>query len=155
MLSEKDLEKFLKEKNVNFELIEFKESVMSSESAASKVDGIIVKSILLICDNEPIICILLGKDKIDFEKIKKELNCKEVRLAKAKEVKEVTGYDIGAVPPVGHKQKIKTIVDTKVSKLNEDELIYCGGGSHYHLLKIRKDNLMKTLEKVEIKDISQ
>ena len=155
MLNEKDLEKFLEEKNIDFELIEFKESVITSESAANKTNGIVIKSILLICDYEPIICILLGKDKIDFEKIKKELNCKEVRLAKAKEVKEISGYDIGAVPPFGHKQKIRTIIDSKVDSLSEDEEIYCGGGSHYHLLKIRKADLMKAIENVEIKDISQ
>jgi prolyl-tRNA editing enzyme YbaK/EbsC (Cys-tRNA(Pro) deacylase) len=154
MLSEKDLEKFLKERGVDFELIEFKETVMNSESAANKTNGIVVKTILLICDDEPIFCILFGKDKIDFEKIKKELNCKEVRLAKAKEVKEISGYDIGAVPPVGHKQKITTIVDKKVSELKDSEIIYCGGGSHYHLLKISKSTLFKILDDFLIKEIS-
>jgi len=154
MLTEKYLEKFLRERNVEFELLKFEESVITSERAASQTNGVIIKSILLICDNNPLLCILLGKDKIDFEKIKKELNCKEVRLAKAKEVKEITGYDIGAVPPIAHKQKIRTIVDRKVSELKDDEVVYCGGGSHYHLLKIRKENLLKVLEG-EAKDISQ
>jgi prolyl-tRNA editing enzyme YbaK/EbsC (Cys-tRNA(Pro) deacylase) len=154
MLSEKDLEKFLKERGVDFELIEFKETVMNSESAAKKTNGIVVKSILLICDDEPILCILFGRDKIDFEKVKKEMNWKDMRLAKAKEVKEITGYDIGAVPPVGHKQKIRTIVDKKVSELNDSEIIYCGGGSHYHLLKISKSTLFKILDNFLIKEIS-
>jgi len=153
MLTEKYLEKFLRERNIEFELLKFEESVVTSEKAASQTNGVIIKSILLICDNNPLLCILLGKDKIDFEKIKEELNCKEVRLAKAKEVKEITGYDIGAVPPIAHKQKIRTIVDRKVSELKDDEAIYCGGGSHYHLLKIRKENLLKVLEG-EAKDIS-
>jgi len=155
MLTEKYLEKFLRERNVEFELLKFEESVITSERAASQTNGVIIKSILLICDNNPLLCILLGKDKIDFEKIKKELNCKEVRLAKAKEVKEISGYDIGAVPPLGHKQKIRTIIDSKVDSLGEDEEIYCGGGSHYHLLKIRKADLIKAIENAEIKDISQ
>jgi prolyl-tRNA editing enzyme YbaK/EbsC (Cys-tRNA(Pro) deacylase) len=155
MLTEKYLEKFLRKRNVEFELLKFEESVITSERAASQTNGAIIKSILLICDNNPLLCILLGKDKIDFEKIKKELNCKEVRLAKAKEVKEITGYDIGAVPPIAHKQKIRTIVDRKVSELKDDEVIYCGGGSHYQLLKIRKENLLKVLGDIEIKDISQ
>jgi len=155
MLTEKYLEKFLRERNVEFELLKFEESVITSERAASQTNGVIIKSILLICDNNPLLCILLGKDKIDFEKIKKELNCKEVRLAKAKEVKEITGYDIGAVPPIAHKQKIRAIVDRKVSELKDDEVIYCGGGSHYHLLKIRKENLLKVLGDIEIKDISE
>ena len=78
-----------------------------------------------------------------------------VRLAKAKEVKEITGYDIGAVPPVAHKQKIKTIVDSKVNILNDEEILYLGGGSHYHLLKIKKRELMKVLQDAKIGSISQ
>jgi prolyl-tRNA editing enzyme YbaK/EbsC (Cys-tRNA(Pro) deacylase) len=154
MLNEKDLENFLKEKKIEFELVKFEENVITSEKAASQTNGVIVKSILLICDNQPILCILLGKDKIDFEKIRREINCKEVRLAKAKEVKEITGYDIGALPPVAHKQKIRTIVDKKVNDLEDDETIYCGGGSHYHLLKVKKRDLLKVLEKLDIKDVS-
>lgn len=154
MLNEKDLEKFLKERNVEFELIKFEENVTTSEKAASQTSGVIVKSILLICDNQPILCILLGKDKIDLEKIRKEINCKEVRLAKAKEVKEISGYDIGALPPVAHKQNIRIIVDKKVSELSDSEIIYCGGGSHYHLLKIKKRDLLKVLEKLDIKYVS-
>jgi len=89
-----------------------------------------------------------------LKKIKRELNCKEVRLAKAKEVKEITGYDIGAVPPIAHKQKIKTIVDSKVGMLDDEE-VHLGGESHYHLLKIKKKELVKILQGVEIKRISE
>ena len=69
----------------------------------------------------------LEKIKSIFEKTKSELNCKNVRLAKAREVKEITGYDIGAIPPIAHKQKIKTITDNKVSILNDDKVVYLGG----------------------------
>jgi len=155
MLNEKDLEIFLMERNVEFELLKFEKDVMSSKAAEKQINGIIIKSILLICDDRPILCLLLGKDKIDFEKIKRELNCMNVRLAKAKEVKEITGYDIGAVPPVAHKQKIKTIVDSKVNILNDGEVLYLGGGSHYHLLKIKKRELMKVLQDAKIGSISQ
>ena len=155
MFNEKDLEKFLRERNVEFELLKFDEPVVSSELARKQVNGIIIKSILLICDDKHLLCLLLGKDKIDFEKIKRELNYKNVRLAKAKEVKEITGYDIGAVPPIAHKQKIKTIVDSKVDGVNDEEVVYLGGGSHYHLLKIKKKELLKILQGVETKRISE
>jgi prolyl-tRNA editing enzyme YbaK/EbsC (Cys-tRNA(Pro) deacylase) len=155
MLNERDLENFLKERKVEFELAKFEENVISSEKAASQTNGVIVKNILLICDNNPLLCILLGKDKIDFDKIRREIGCKDIRLAKAREVKDITGYDIGAVPPIAHKQKIRRIVDKKIDELKKDEVIYCGGGSHYHLLKIRKENLLKVLGDIEIKDISE
>jgi len=150
MLDDKYLEKFLEENKINAKILRFEKSVMSSEDAMKLVGDNVVKTILLICDNQPIICILRGKDKIDFEKIK-NLGFKEVRLAKAKEVKEITGYDIGALPPFAHKQRIKTFVDSKVL---ESEKIYCGGGSHRCLLEINIEELLKVLKIYEIKEIS-
>jgi len=150
MLDDKYLEKFLEENKINAKILRFEKSVMSSEEAMNLVGDKVVKTILLICDGQPIICILRGKDRIDFEKIK-NLGFKEVRLAKAREVKEITGYDIGALPPFAHKQKLRTFVDSKVLGLDK---IYCGGGCHRCLLEIDVKELLKFLENYEIKDIS-
>ena len=152
LLDEKYLENYLNKLGITFQIIKYEKPVTSSKYAEQQVNGIIAKSILLICDNKPLLCFLLGKDKIDLNKIKKYFNCNEVRLAKAKEVKEITGYDIGSVPPIGLKQKIKTIIDKSIMELDDDQIIYCGGGSHYHLLKISKKDLLKIME-YEVYDI--
>jgi len=152
LLDEKYLENYLNKLGITFQIIKYEKPVISSKYAEQQVNGIVAKSILLICDNKPLLCFLLGKDKIDLNKIKKYFNCNEVRLAKAKEVKEITGYDIGSVPPIGLKQKIKTIVDKSIIDLDDDQIIYCGGGSHYHLLKISKKDLLKIIE-YEVYDI--
>jgi len=146
LLDEKYLENYLNKLGISFQIIKYEKPVMSAKNTEEHTDGIVAKSIILICDNKPLLCFLLGKDIIDLDKIKKYFNCNEVRLAKAKEVKEITGYDIGGVPPVGLKQKIKTIVDKKIIKLDDDQIIYCGGGSHYHLLRISKKDLLKIME---------
>ena len=146
LLDEKYLENYLNKLGISFQIIKYEKPVMSAKNTEEHTDGIVAKSIILICDNKPLLCFLLGKDMIDLDKIKKYFNCNEVRLAKAKEVKEITGYDIGGVPPVGLKQKIKTIVDKKIIKLDDDQIIYCGGGSHYHLLRISKKDLLKIME---------
>jgi len=152
LLDEKYLENYLNKFGVTFQIIKYEKPVISSKDVEQQVDGIIAKSIILICDNKPLLCFLLGKDMIDLNKIKKYFNCNEVRLAKAKEVREITGYDIGGVPPIGLKQKIRTIVDKSIIDLNDDQIIYCGGGSHYHLLRISKKDLLKVME-YEVYDI--
>jgi len=152
LLDEKYLENYLNKFDISFQIIKYERLVMSTKNAEGHTDGIIAKSILLICNDKPLLCFLLGKDRIDLDKIKKYFNCNEVRLAKAKEVKEITGYDIGSVPPIGLKQKIKTIIDKKIIELNDNQIIYCGGGSHYHLLRISKKDLLKVME-YEIYDI--
>ena len=153
-LNEKNLKEFLDRKNVEYELLKFEKPVISSKDAYEQVKGEVIKTILIICDNKPIMCILKGKDKINFEKLKILLNCKEVRLAKAKEVREITGYDIGSLPPIGHKTEIKKIVDKKILDLNDNEVLYFGGGSHYHLLKIKKKELLRAIENFEILEIT-
>jgi Uncharacterized conserved protein len=105
LLDEKYLENYLNKFGITFQIIKYEKPVISSKDVEQQVNGIIAKSILLICDNKPLLCFLLGKDIIDLNKIKKYFNCNDVRLAKAKEVKEITGYDIGGVPPIGLKQK--------------------------------------------------
>ncbi|MFP3166839.1 MAG: YbaK/EbsC family protein [Candidatus Nanopusillus sp.] len=152
LLDEKYLENYLNKLGIKFQIIKYEKPVISSKNVEQQVNGIITKSILLICDNKPLLCFLLGKDIIDLNKIKKYFNCNEMKLAKAKEVKEITGYDIGGVPPIGLKQKIKTIVDKSIIDLNDDQIIYCGGGSHYHLLRISKKDLLKVME-YEVYDI--
>ena len=153
LLDEKYLENYLNKLGITFQIIKYEKPVMSAKNAEEHTDGVVAKSIILICDNKPLLCFLLGKDTIDLNKIKKYFNCNEVRLAKAKEVKEITGYDIGSVPPVGLKQKIRTIVDKKIIELDDNQIIYCGGGSHYHLLRISKKDLLKIME-YEIYDIT-
>jgi prolyl-tRNA editing enzyme YbaK/EbsC (Cys-tRNA(Pro) deacylase) len=152
LLDEKYLENYLNKLGISFQIIKYEKPVMSARNAEEHTDGIVAKSIILICNNKPLLCFLLGKNMVDLDKIKKYFNCNEVRLAKAKEVKEITGYDIGSVPPVGLKQKIRTIVDKSIIELNDNQIIYCGGGSHYHLLRISKKDLLKIME-YEVYDI--
>ncbi len=158
LLTEKNLKKFIEYHHINAEIIEFDESVMKSQEASKLVsDGIVAKSIVLISDGEPVICILEGSRRIDLEKVKNVLGSREVGLAKAKEVKKEVGYDVGGVPPFGHLKRFLTIVDSKLLE-KVDETFYMGGGSHHHLLKIKGKELLNALEQlttIKIADVSQ
>jgi len=144
------LKKFVEENGIKCEIVEFENPVITSGQAKKVVNGKIVKSILLIVDNNPYLCILFAEDKIDFEKLKKLLNAKEIRMAKAKEVREIIGYDIGEVPPFV--ENVKTIVDEKI--LSYDKEVFCGGGSHYSLMKISVGELVKGIKNPIVAKIS-
>jgi prolyl-tRNA editing enzyme YbaK/EbsC (Cys-tRNA(Pro) deacylase) len=62
----------------------------------------IAKSIVFVCDGEPVVCVASGEHRIDPEKVAEVLDVAEVRQAGADEVRAATGFAIGAVPPVGH-----------------------------------------------------
>jgi len=63
----------------------------------------IVKSLLVREPNgEFVIYLCPGDRRLDLKP--------GARMANANEVKEVTGHSIGGVPPLGHKQPLKTII---------------------------------------------
>ncbi len=150
-MSVERLEKFIKDKKINCKILKFDLPVITSEQAKKVVNGKIVKTIMCMLDNEPYLFVLFGEDKINFEKVKNYLKVKEVRLAKAKEVREITGYDIGELPPFSLNMKV--CVDKKLLNY-EDETVYCGGGTHYSLIEIKIKDLISAIENPIIFDFS-
>jgi Cys-tRNA(Pro) deacylase len=143
-MSEKDLESYLKDKGVNARIIIF-DKPTTTVSEAENVLGIsrerIIKSMVFIDDKGlPILAIVTGDKKIDMKKLTKECEVKEVRLANPIEVKKFTGYEVGATPPFGFKNPIKTIIDPKVLEFDK---VYGGGGAMNALLEINTKDLLK------------
>ena len=52
---------------------------------------------VLIDGEEPLLCLTAGDRRVDVEGLGPG-----VRMARGRDVKELTGYAIGGVPPVGH-----------------------------------------------------
>lgn len=119
-----------------------KQAVRETKSTPKQI----IKSLVFIGENEPILVIVDGESKVSLEKL--EAIFGNVRLARPKEVKELTGYEVGGVPPVGI--ALRTIVDPKVL---ENEYVIGGGGSTDKLMKISPKKIVE-YQKAEIMDIS-
>ncbi|MFH7836228.1 MAG: YbaK/EbsC family protein, partial [Candidatus Aenigmatarchaeota archaeon] len=63
---------------------------------------------------------------------------------------EISGYPPGGTPSVGHKTKMKVIIDKSV--LNY-ETVYCGGGSRDKLLELKTSDIIR-LNNAIIADIT-
>ena len=97
----------------------------------------IIKSLLFISEKEgPILVIVDGESKVDLNKLEKMFG--KVRLATPEEVKQITGFEVGALPPVGI--KVKTIVDRKVL---ENEFVIGGGGRIDRLSKLNPGKIVE------------
>jgi len=107
----------------------------------------IIKSLVLISEKGPILAIVDGESKVSLEKIKQHFG--EVRLATPEEVKEITGFEVGGVPPVGI--GIKTIVDPRVL---ENEFVIGGGGRIDKLCKLSPKRIVE-YQKAEIIEIRE
>lgn len=155
LYNDKDLQEYINSKSLDAEILHFKEHTMTVDAAAEKLKvskEYIIKSILILNErNEPFLIILNGDRKVSFQKIMKLINSKSIRLAKAKEVKEILGYEIGSVPPIFHKNIVQVFVDERVLKY---DYVIGGGGSTHSLLKIKVKDII-TLTKALVYDVSE
>jgi len=71
----------------------------------------IVKSLVFLADDAPVVVLCSGADRVDESKLKLVTGASIVRRATADEAKSATGFAIGGVPPFGHANGIRVIVD--------------------------------------------
>ena len=106
---------------LDFQVVELPSSTRTAQEAAQTIGcivGQIVKS-LVFCtqpSKQPILILASGSNRVNEKKIG-AIIAEPIEKANADFVREKTGFAIGGVPPVGHKEKIATYID-------EDLLLY-------------------------------
>jgi Cys-tRNA(Pro) deacylase len=129
-------EKYLKEFDTNLEVISLKSSARTAAEAASSLKcevGAIVKSLLFSADDKFILCLISGDKKASLNKLKKNINIKNMEMAKAEDVKQITGYTIGGVSPVGHLKKVNIYIDKNLDRFKD---LYAAAGHPNCVFKI-------------------
>jgi prolyl-tRNA editing enzyme YbaK/EbsC (Cys-tRNA(Pro) deacylase) len=132
------------------DILELDAPVKTVEQAARATGmdpGQIIKSILLITeDGRAVLAIVDGRTRIDLKKVEKKFG--RVRLASPREVKEVTGYEVGELPPIGI--PVKTLIDLRVL---ERGYVLGGGGAVNRLIRIDPRKIVE-VQNAEVEDIS-
>ena len=137
-----NLQAFLQEKKVPFELIKHDTPILTAEDGA-RYFGINVGQtapILIIKTDKGFFALIISGDrgKVDFSEVAGVLGCNKVKLAGAKEVQKVTGYEVGSVSMVGH--NLPCIFDTRLFRYPH---VYGGTGKATCTLKINPYDLEK------------
>ena len=150
----KRVEQVLKAFDPKLTVIVLKTSARTAMEAALSLGcevGAIVKSLLFKTENSFTLCLVAGDRKASIIKIKKTLNIKDVSMASADEVKDVTGFTIGGVSPVGHLNKIDVFIDNSLKRF---ESLYAAAGHPNCVFKLDFINLQK-ITNGSIKEISE
>ena len=141
--SVKKVEKFLKKINSNYEIIVLEKTARTAQDAAESLNvnvGSIVKSLIFKSENNQyLLCLISGDRVVSLDKLSIFNNIKIIK-AEADEVKSITGYSIGGVPPFAHKNVIKTFIDVSLSRF---EYIYAAAGHPHYVFKITYKELCK------------
>ena len=150
----KRVENFLKKFDTNIKILSLDSSARTALEAASSLGcevGAIVKSLLFKTENTFKLFLVAGDKKASLNKIKKVLNIKDASLASADEVKNITGFTIGGVSPVGHINKVSIYIDNSLERF---EHLYAAAGHPNCVFKINYINLQKITNGL-IKDITE
>ena len=137
------VEKILKEFDTTQKVIVLDSSARTALEAASSLGcevGAIVKSLLFRTENSFILCLVAGDKKGSLNKIKKTLNIKDASMAAADDVKNITGYTIGGVSPIGHLNKIDILIDNSLERFNS---LFAAAGHPNCVFKIDFKDLLK------------
>tara|TARA_B100000674_G_scaffold494457_1_gene519107 strand:- start:1046 stop:1528 length:483 start_codon:yes stop_codon:yes gene_type:complete len=144
----------LKEFDQNYEVIVLDSSARTAKEAAEslKTDvGSIVKSLLFRSQNNFILCLVSGDKRCSLNKLKNIKKLKDISMANPQSVKEVTGFTIGGVSPIGHLEKIEIYIDNNLKRF---EKIYAAAGHPNCVFEIDFENL-SIITKGTIEDITE
>lgn len=147
------LKKFLDDHDVEYVVITHSKAYTAQRiAAAAHVPGKeIAKTVMLNVDDDLVMAVVPGNEKVSPPKVKSFLNATQVDVADESDFeKKFADCELGAMPPFGSLYELTTLVDKKLTK---DEHIYFNACSHHELIKMSYEMYAK-LEKPQVADIS-
>ena len=112
----------------------------------------IFKSILFQTrDGRCVLVVASGNGRIDVSRVEALTGLTGLQLAKPGVARAVTGYSPGGTPPVGHREPLPVLVDTRVAA---QEWGFAGGGRPELLVKIKSADIIR-LNNATVHDVTQ
>jgi Cys-tRNA(Pro) deacylase len=110
----------------------------------------ILKTLLLLVDEKPVLALMSGPNRVDLKKVKQVLGAKKTKMASPDFVYGYSGYKIGGVPPVGYPEKIPAVLDEDLFRY---ETVWAAAGTDHAFFPISPERLQILTEgrKADIK----
>lgn len=114
-------------------------AVEAATAIGCEVDQI-VKSLVFVADEAPVIALVSGADRVDVQKLGDLVGADAVRRAAGDEARDATGFTIGGIPPFGHARPLTILVDRG---LMGHEMLWAAAGRPDAVFSIRPDDLVR------------
>ena len=121
----------------------FPEGTRTAADAARAVGcevGQIVKSLVFVADETPIVTLVSGANRVDLDRLAVAVGAGAVRKADGDEARAATGYPIGGVPPFGHAGAVTVLVD---DDLMAHQMLWAAAGLPDAVFAIAPDDLLR------------
>lgn len=140
--SVRKVQKALKTLGLDCPVIEMQNTTRSASEAAVAVGcnvGQIVKSLVFMgrLSQKPILVVASGANRVN-EKRLTDLIGEPAKMPNADFVKQKTGFAIGGVPPLGHREEMETYIDEDLLNFRE---IWAAAGTPNTLFKLTPKEL--------------
>ncbi len=133
----------LQEAGIRVVIREFPQGTRTAVQAAAAVGTTvaqIVKSLVFVADGRPVLALVSGANRLDEGKLARAAGAGTVERAPADLVREVTGFAIGGVPPVGHARAMPVYIDQDLLRF---EVVYAAAGTPHAVFGISPADLVQ------------
>jgi prolyl-tRNA editing enzyme YbaK/EbsC (Cys-tRNA(Pro) deacylase) len=106
----------------------FPEGTKTADDAARAIGcdvGQIVKSLVFMADDAPVLALTSGSNRVDEAKLAAAAGAGEARRATPEEARAATGFAVGGTPPFGHTDRVRAFCDEDL--LGHDEVWAAAG----------------------------
>jgi prolyl-tRNA editing enzyme YbaK/EbsC (Cys-tRNA(Pro) deacylase) len=137
----------LQDRGLQIEVRTLSDSARTAALAAAALGvqvGQIVKSLVFVRDGEPVMVLCAGDRRVDADRLR-------LAPAPADLVREVTGFSIGGVPPLGHDRELPTTVDESLRRF---DVVWAAAGTPHDVFKVGTDELIAAIPAARVMPVS-
>lgn len=110
----------------------------AAEALGTESDNVI-KSLLFIADEKPVLVLMRGNDELNEVKLKNYLECDFLRPADESEAVDYLGASFGSLGPIGASDEVKIIADLDVETMVNANVGANDNGFHYANVNLERD----------------
>jgi prolyl-tRNA editing enzyme YbaK/EbsC (Cys-tRNA(Pro) deacylase) len=128
----------------------FESKVPTAAAAATALGcelAAIANSLVFDLEGTPLLILASGAARVDVQKVAEQLGASKIRRATPDFVLAHTGQEVGGVAPLGHPEKIRTVLD---ESLAAHPLLWAGAGDHNSMFSISYEDLRRITEAEEM-----
>jgi prolyl-tRNA editing enzyme YbaK/EbsC (Cys-tRNA(Pro) deacylase) len=123
---------------------QFPQGTKTAQDAASALGcdvAQIVKSLVFMADDSPVVAYTSGANRVDPVKLAGLAVASEARRATPEEARAATGFAVGGTPPFGHPERLRSWVDPDLLAFQE---IWAAAGTPDSVFPLTPAELVRT-----------
>jgi prolyl-tRNA editing enzyme YbaK/EbsC (Cys-tRNA(Pro) deacylase) len=136
----------LEQRGLQIEVRTLSDSARTAQQAADALGvevGQIVKSLVFLLGEDPVLVLCAGDRRVDADRL-------GLSPASPDRVREVTGFSIGGVPPLGHDVEVATTIDESLRRF---EVVWAAAGTPHDVFAVRTELLIEAIPGAVVTDV--